>query len=48
MQEARCPECDAVIGGMNYHLDQSNTRNLEFEGLARQAGAGQTQWERPW
>ncbi|KAH0839427.1 hypothetical protein J3R83DRAFT_202 [Lanmaoa asiatica] len=47
-QVAKCPECDAVIGGSGHHLDASNTRNVEFEELARQAGAGENPWARPW
>lgn len=46
MEVSKCPECDAVIGGSSHRLDSSNTRNVEFEALARQAGAAQTPW--PW
>jgi len=47
MERLRCPECGAAIGGSSQRIDPSNTRN-EFEALAREAGAGRTQWGRPW
>ena len=34
-QAARCPECNAPIGGTNYQLHQSNTRAMEFEAITR-------------
>ncbi|KAF8265013.1 hypothetical protein EI94DRAFT_400563 [Lactarius quietus] len=39
MQEARCPECNAPIGGSHDRLPQSNTRAMEFEEIARGGGA---------
>ncbi|KAF8263570.1 hypothetical protein EI94DRAFT_1772886 [Lactarius quietus] len=39
MQEARCPECNAPIGGSHHRLHQSNTRAMEFEEIARGGGA---------
>jgi len=46
MQAARCPECNAVIGGSNHRLHQSNTRAMEFEEIAREAGSQDPHW--PW
>lgn len=42
MQQGRCPECGAVIGGSDHTLDSSNTRATDFEDLVRQAGARQS------
>jgi len=47
MEVARCPECNATIGGTSHRLEQSNSRSLEFEALAQQIGAGATPWQRP-
>ncbi|KAF8265012.1 hypothetical protein EI94DRAFT_1737067 [Lactarius quietus] len=46
MQAARCPECNAVIGGSDHRLHQSNTRAMEFEDIAREAGSQDPHW--PW
>ncbi|KAF9155352.1 hypothetical protein BG015_010198 [Linnemannia schmuckeri] len=35
MEQARCPECGASIGGGEHALLQSNRRDLEMEGLYR-------------
>ncbi|KIK93721.1 hypothetical protein PAXRUDRAFT_828683 [Paxillus rubicundulus Ve08.2h10] len=48
MEVGRCPECNASIGGSHHRLDPSNTRNVEFEELARQVGGSATPWQRPW
>lgn len=48
MQQARCPECDAIIGGSDHRLHPSNRRDEEFEALASQVGAERTPWQRPW
>ncbi|GLB37649.1 putative P-loop containing nucleoside triphosphate hydrolase protein [Lyophyllum shimeji] len=37
MERARCPECNAVVGGSDHTLTDGNTRATEFEDLARQA-----------
>jgi len=46
MEQARCPECNAPIGGSGHRLHQSNTRALEFENIARQQGSEDPHW--PW
>lgn len=38
MQEARCPECGAGIGGRNHQLRSDNTRDQELEAIARNLG----------
>ncbi|TFY82038.1 hypothetical protein EWM64_g1976 [Hericium alpestre] len=38
MEQARCPECSAPIGGSNHQLLSSNTRAMEFEEVARAQG----------
>lgn len=38
MQEARCPECGATIGGAHHQLRSDNTRDQEFEEIARGLG----------
>jgi len=32
MQESRCPECNATIGGTNHSLAQGNAHAGEFDG----------------
>ncbi|KAK7447385.1 hypothetical protein VKT23_014095 [Stygiomarasmius scandens] len=44
MQVSACPECGERIGGSNHQLDSSNTRALEFEEIARNAGAQSSPW----
>ena len=48
MQEARCPECNAPIGGQSHRLNTRNTRAQEFEDIARQQGSldGVFDWTR--
>ena len=46
MQQAKCPECNAPIGGSNHQLHSSNTRATEFEEIARQQGGLDAPW--PW
>ena len=41
---ARCPECNALIGGSDHQLHQSNTRAMEFEEIARQTGSQDAPW----
>ena len=41
MQEAHCPECGATIGGTLHQLRSDNTRDEEFEGIARGLGGQQ-------
>jgi hypothetical protein len=45
-QRAICPECGASIGGANHELVAGNSRAMEFENLARQAGAAANPF--PW
>ena len=44
MQEARCPECRAPIGGSGHQLHNSNTRAREFEDIAREQGSQDPHW----
>ncbi|KAI8974770.1 hypothetical protein BD414DRAFT_424028 [Trametes punicea] len=44
MQESRCPECNALIGGSHHQLLSSNTRATEFEDLARRHGSADSPW----
>lgn len=44
MQEARCPECDAPIGGGSHRLLGSNTRAREFEEIQQRMGAENNLW----
>ena len=48
MQESRCPECNAPIGGSRHRLNSSNTRATEFEAIARRQGSldGVFDWTR--
>ena len=48
MQEARCPECNAPIGGSGHRLNANNTRATEFEAIARRQGSldGAFDWTR--
>ncbi|PIL26781.1 hypothetical protein GSI_11117 [Ganoderma sinense ZZ0214-1] len=48
MQEARCPECNAPIGGSGHMLTANNTRATEFEAIARRQGSldGVFDWTR--
>ncbi|KZT65176.1 hypothetical protein DAEQUDRAFT_539533 [Daedalea quercina L-15889] len=45
MQEARCPECRAPIGGSGHQLHSSNTRAREFETIARGQGSRDGAWD---
>ena len=44
MESARCPECKAPIGGSSHRIDSSNTRNMEFERIAREQGSADSPW----
>lgn len=44
MEEARCPECQAPIGGSRHNLNSSNTRAAEYEEIARQQGSANSPW----
>lgn len=44
MEQSRCPECGAVIGGTGHTLDVHNTSALEFERLSRDQGADRSPW----
>lgn len=44
MQVGRCIECGAPVGGGDHRLLNSNTRDTEFEAIARQQGAQQSPW----
>ncbi|PFH53777.1 hypothetical protein AMATHDRAFT_73192 [Amanita thiersii Skay4041] len=44
MEVSRCPECGQSIGGQNHRLDASNSRAVEFENLASQAGSTDNPW----
>ena len=46
MEEARCPECNAPIGGSDHRLNANNTRATEFEAIARRQGSLDATW--PW
>lgn len=46
MVESRCPECGCAIGGRNHTLNNTNTRAMDFENLARQEGLGDNPF--PW
>ncbi|KAI1789230.1 hypothetical protein LXA43DRAFT_1155066 [Ganoderma leucocontextum] len=48
MEEARCPECNAPIGGSGHRLNANNTRATEFEAIARRHGSldGAFPWTR--
>jgi hypothetical protein len=39
MERSACPECGAVIGGGGHRLDNSNSRDMELQALAREHGA---------
>lgn len=43
-QSARCPECNAPIGGSDHQLQASNTRATGFETIAGQQGALPGAW----
>jgi len=45
-QEARCPECNVVVGGRNHNLVLDNRRDTEMEELLARQGAGPNPW--PW
>jgi len=45
MQVARCPECNAEIGGMGHRLNSSNTRAMDFEEIAREGGGLDPHWD---
>ncbi|KAG8902316.1 hypothetical protein FRC00_012829 [Tulasnella sp. 408] len=40
MVQSRCPECGCTIGGRRHTLNNTNTRAMDFENLAREAGLG--------
>jgi len=44
MEAARCPECNAPIGGSDNRLIQSNTRATEFEEIAGRQGVAPGRW----
>ena len=44
METARCPECQAPIGGSNHALLASNTRAMEYEDVARGQGNLDPHW----
>ncbi|KAF9534563.1 hypothetical protein CPB83DRAFT_755097 [Crepidotus variabilis] len=44
MQVARCPECNATIGGNDHTLHNSNTRAMEYENIARSQGNLDAHW----
>ncbi|QRV86467.1 hypothetical protein RhiJN_14485 [Ceratobasidium sp. AG-Ba] len=44
MQESRCPECRAPIGGGSHTLRSDNTRDTELVALARRQGSGASPW----
>ena len=44
MEEARCPECQAPIGGSRHNLNSSNTRAAEYEDIAQQQGSANGPW----
>jgi len=44
-QEARCPECNAPIGGSGHNLHRSNTRAREFEEIAAHQGSLDSPWQ---
>ncbi|TBU41804.1 hypothetical protein BD309DRAFT_964525 [Dichomitus squalens] len=48
MEESKCPECNAPIGGSSHRLTTSNTRATEFEAIARRQGSlnGVFDWTR--
>ncbi|OSX56367.1 hypothetical protein POSPLADRAFT_1050853 [Postia placenta MAD-698-R-SB12] len=47
-QSARCPECNAPIGGTNHQVHNANTRARDFEQIAGEQGAmpGAFAWTR--
>ncbi|KAG9089663.1 hypothetical protein FRC06_001443 [Ceratobasidium sp. 370] len=44
MQESRCPECHAPIGGGSHRLRSDNTRDTELVSLARGQGSAVNPW----
>ena len=44
MERSSCPECGEAVGGSDHQLENRNTRNAEFEALAREAGAQASPW----
>ncbi|KAG9078508.1 hypothetical protein FS749_009464 [Ceratobasidium sp. UAMH 11750] len=44
MQESRCPECHAPIGGGSHRLRSDNTQDTELASLARGQGSGVNPW----
>ncbi|KAM5539182.1 hypothetical protein V8D89_007055 [Ganoderma adspersum] len=48
MEAARCPECNAPIGGSGHRLNANNSRATEFEAIARRHGSldGVFDWTR--
>jgi hypothetical protein len=39
MEESKCPECGAAIGGGGHRLNESNTRDKELQAIALAQGA---------
>jgi hypothetical protein len=39
MERSQCPECGSEIGGGSHRLLENNTRDLDMQALAREAGA---------
>ena len=44
MERSNCPECGEPIGGSDHRLANRNTRAVEFEALAQEAGAERSPW----
>ncbi|KAI0667327.1 hypothetical protein C8Q78DRAFT_404096 [Trametes maxima] len=44
MEAARCPECNAPIGGSDHQLLSTNTRATEFEDISRRHGSTNSPW----
>ncbi|KAG9009435.1 hypothetical protein FRB93_005371 [Tulasnella sp. JGI-2019a] len=44
MEQSRCPECGATIGGGGHQLNSSNTVATDFEALAQQQGLPANPW----
>ena len=41
METSRCPECNAVIGGQNHHLEENNELATEMDGARHAAWSEQ-------
>ncbi|GJE94480.1 P-loop containing nucleoside triphosphate hydrolase protein [Phanerochaete sordida] len=44
-QQAFCPECSAPIGGTGHSLISNNTRDMQYEEIARTHGAARSPWD---